>query len=198
MKRLLILLLLLPSLAWGSDLGQDYARMNPYILGGGASAAADGPNAWYFSCTATPTSEPVYDTGGSNVGPGALVGSPVTIAASGTLTKIKFKRHTSNTDSSAFKLAVYDTGGNYQTGMTCTVGATTSTDWLECTLSSGVAISAGTYAVVNAGSANNMVWYNNYTDGYNNFDVNYAAFPAASYVLGSYDGRCMAYALYVD
>lgn len=39
MKRLLFILLLLPSLAWGSDLGQDYARMNPYILGGGASAA---------------------------------------------------------------------------------------------------------------------------------------------------------------
>lgn len=36
MKRLLLLLLLLPSLAWG----QEYARMNPYILGGGASAAA--------------------------------------------------------------------------------------------------------------------------------------------------------------
>lgn len=36
MKKLLILLLLLPSLAWG----QEYARMNPYILGGGASAAA--------------------------------------------------------------------------------------------------------------------------------------------------------------
>lgn len=40
MKKLLICLLLLPSLAWGSDLGQDYARMNPYILGGGVSAAA--------------------------------------------------------------------------------------------------------------------------------------------------------------
>lgn len=35
MKKLLICLLLLPSLAWG----QDYARMNPYILGGGVSAA---------------------------------------------------------------------------------------------------------------------------------------------------------------
>lgn len=41
MKRLLLILLLLPSLAWGSDLGQDYARMNPYILGGGVSAAAE-------------------------------------------------------------------------------------------------------------------------------------------------------------
>ena len=40
MKRLLLLLLLLPSLAWGSDLGQEYARMNPYILGAGGSAAA--------------------------------------------------------------------------------------------------------------------------------------------------------------
>jgi hypothetical protein len=39
MKRLLILLLLLPSLAWG----EDYARMNPYILGGGVSAAACTP-----------------------------------------------------------------------------------------------------------------------------------------------------------
>src|SRR5574343_453098 len=36
MKRLLICLLLLPSLAWG----QEYARMNPYILGGGVAAAA--------------------------------------------------------------------------------------------------------------------------------------------------------------
>lgn len=36
MKRLLILLLLLPSLAWG----QEYARMSPYILGAGVSAAA--------------------------------------------------------------------------------------------------------------------------------------------------------------
>jgi hypothetical protein len=36
MKRLLILLLLLPSLAWG----EDYARMNPYVLGAGVSAAA--------------------------------------------------------------------------------------------------------------------------------------------------------------
>lgn len=34
-KGLLIALLLLPSLAWG----QEYARMNPYILGGGGSAA---------------------------------------------------------------------------------------------------------------------------------------------------------------
>jgi hypothetical protein len=38
MKRLLILLLLLPALAWGGDI--EIARMNPYILGGGASAAA--------------------------------------------------------------------------------------------------------------------------------------------------------------
>jgi len=36
MKKLLFALLLLPSLAWG----QEYARMNPYILGGGVSAAA--------------------------------------------------------------------------------------------------------------------------------------------------------------
>jgi hypothetical protein len=35
-KGLLITLLLLPSLAWG----QEYARMNPYILGGGVAAAA--------------------------------------------------------------------------------------------------------------------------------------------------------------
>ena len=35
MKRLLLLLLLLPSLAWG----QEYARMNPYVLGAGVSAA---------------------------------------------------------------------------------------------------------------------------------------------------------------
>ena len=39
MKRLLFLLFLLPSLAWGSDLGQEYARMNPYVLGAGVSAA---------------------------------------------------------------------------------------------------------------------------------------------------------------
>jgi hypothetical protein len=36
MKRLLILLLLLPSLAWG----QEYARMSPIMLGGGVAAAA--------------------------------------------------------------------------------------------------------------------------------------------------------------
>lgn len=36
MRRLLIALLLLPSLAWG----QEYARMNPYILGSGVSAAS--------------------------------------------------------------------------------------------------------------------------------------------------------------
>src|SRR5574343_1225229 len=39
MKKLLICLLLLPSLAWGAET-QDYARMNPYVLGGGVSAAA--------------------------------------------------------------------------------------------------------------------------------------------------------------
>lgn len=38
MKKFILFFLLLPSLAWGSDLGQDYARMNPYILGGGVSA----------------------------------------------------------------------------------------------------------------------------------------------------------------
>jgi hypothetical protein len=46
MKKLLYLLLLLPSLAWG----QEYARMNPYILGGGVSAAAASPY-----CTGTTT-----------------------------------------------------------------------------------------------------------------------------------------------
>ena len=35
MKRIIFLLLLLPSLCWG----QEYARMNPYILGSGAAAA---------------------------------------------------------------------------------------------------------------------------------------------------------------
>jgi hypothetical protein len=37
MKKLLIALLLLPSLAWGAE--TQIARMNPYILGGGGSAA---------------------------------------------------------------------------------------------------------------------------------------------------------------
>ena len=51
MKRLLILLLLLPSLAWG----QDYARLGMPILGGGAAAVA-GTTAYCTgaaTCTAT-------------------------------------------------------------------------------------------------------------------------------------------------
>jgi hypothetical protein len=50
MKKLLICLLLLPSLAWG----QEYARMNPYILGGGVSAACTPTTG---SCTNATTGE---------------------------------------------------------------------------------------------------------------------------------------------
>lgn len=50
MKKLLLILLLLPSLAWGAET-QEYARMNPYILGGGASAAAGcGGGTSYLVC----------------------------------------------------------------------------------------------------------------------------------------------------
>lgn len=45
MKRLLIFLLLLPSLAWGEE-PLLLSRMNPYILGGGVAAAA-----YSFACT---------------------------------------------------------------------------------------------------------------------------------------------------
>lgn len=50
MKRLLILLLLLPSLAWG----QDYARLGTAIIGGGASAACTPTTG---SCTNATTGE---------------------------------------------------------------------------------------------------------------------------------------------
>lgn len=50
MKRLIFILLLLPCLAWGSDLGQEYARMSPIMLGGGMPVATCGP-----------TSEPAGD-----------------------------------------------------------------------------------------------------------------------------------------
>jgi hypothetical protein len=49
MKRLLILLLLLPSLAWSAE-PIEVARMNPYILGGGVAAAA---STFCSSATAT-------------------------------------------------------------------------------------------------------------------------------------------------
>lgn len=49
MKRLLIFLLLLPSLAWSAE-PIEVARMNPYILGGGVAAAA---STFCSSATAT-------------------------------------------------------------------------------------------------------------------------------------------------
>lgn len=193
MKRLLILLLLLPSLAWG----EDYARMNPYVLGAGVSAAADGPNAWYYSCTETPTVEPAQDDY-ANVSTGYAYCGSVVVPTGGSLTKIAFHRPTNDSQDSPFKLGIYDTSGNYQTGMTCTIPSTTSNGWLECSLGSPVAISAATYRICAVADPGHYFSYNNDFHGYYDSTAPYADFPEASYAQGQYDLHCLSGKLYVD
>ena len=195
MKKLILLLLLIPSLAWGqvSTSGVSLSGCSS----GGVSAAADGPNAWYYSCTETPTVEPAQD-GYANVGGDFAYCGSVTVPTGGTLTKIAFHRPSNDLESYSYKLGVYDTSGNYQTGMTCEIGATTTAGWLECTLSSGVAISAGDYRICVDSGFGHYYSYNNDFNGYYDRSAPYADFPEASYTQTQYDLHCMTGKLYVD
>jgi hypothetical protein len=76
---------LLPSLAWGAET-QDYARMNPYILGGGVSAATC--SLWTSSTDGSP-----LDGNLGDVDSRSLRGQEVNDSVSSCICKVSFYDH---------------------------------------------------------------------------------------------------------
>lgn len=141
MKRLLILLLLLPSLAWGGDI--EIARMNPYILGGGVAGGSSGCSYSFSALDADVTSDIA-----------AAWRIPVaasTLGCSGTSIRITLEAHSSSNsiisgtsvgeqaaqpeDFTAVPTRItWDTGSN---GKTISAGTTATSDWVSYTWTDG-------------------------------------------------------------
>jgi len=106
-------------------------------------APAAGPNTWYDAGSAPDT--------GYNIGTNTIW-SNVTVAASGSCTKLRFYCYTYYSTKTVY-LALYSSQTGPLTGGTANVSVT-GTGWFEATLASPVAVTAGTYqvaAVVDSG-----------------------------------------------
>ena len=149
MKRIILILLLLPSLAWGGDLGQDYARMNPYILGGAAAA---------LSCAATPYESAETDSNNitvKNSTPYTYGGQTAyTVSGATSLCRLDVLYDTIVGDVSSLNYyaevwSMTTTSLNSRVCQSAAVTGIASTGWKQFDFSGGCDLSAATnYAVV--------------------------------------------------
>ncbi len=187
MKRILLTLFLLlfctPALAFSPAIQA--------VLGMGA--AADGPNVWYYSCTATPLVEPTW-TGYLNE-PNTTASCQQIALGAGTLTKLSVKA--SETYAETEKLALYDTSGNLLS-VACTTGTFVNDTWMDCTLGTPYTVSAATYNICGMVSVNNAyIKYLSSTTSWFQESLLYASFPYATLTLGT-GISCIAFRAYVD
>lgn len=122
---------------------QAWAGSNPYVLGGGVPAAADGPNVYYYPSGKSESSFTGSQTGLS----GYKAGGVITTDQSGTATKIRVKID-ANSTSGNVKCCVYDNSNNLLGGGTFTLDNDDGPKWYECNLSSSFSAPAATYKVL--------------------------------------------------
>lgn len=190
MKKLLLALLLIPTLAFAGDI--QLARLSPAVVGGGVPVAAGGPDAWYDSGT--------YSTTSTAAG-GAYNGMSLTVGEAGTATKLR--SYVGHEDETGVKIALYDSSGNLVTGCgggncTCTIADLGATGWHECTLpGTGVSVTATTYWVFRVSDAN--VYRGLAAAGTGCYGAEaYATFPAATKTITGCDGSNYLVGVYVD
>jgi hypothetical protein len=164
----------------------------------GVSAAASGPDAWYYACTDTPTSEPSYGTS-AGFSSGQFKCVSITLPA-GTVTK--FSVYANEDYNEKHKMALYDGSRNLVAGDGTEVtflGYDPDTGWRDITLGTPTVIGAGTYnlcGIMNI-SSSGCVKANTYTShGY--ASQTYASWPAATHDAFSTDTNCYAYRIYLD
>lgn len=194
MKRLLIVIVLLAAPAWAEE-PFNLARMSGPMLGAGGSAAADGPNTYYYSCTDTPTSEPEWGYS-TNINTTAYC-SQWKVSQSGTVTKLAVlaKEIYGNTA----KIAIYNTSGSKLSDGCTTDGSFSKDTWEECTLGSAYPITAGDYYLCYMGDpTNHKVGDLSAVNSKSQTSLTYADFPHSSLTLGDRASHCTALYGYVD
>jgi hypothetical protein len=173
--------------------------MNLTVVGGGV-AAASGPNAWYYACTATPTVEPTWTGYTFAFGTTTIFSANINIPVGGTLTKFRIK----SGEAGAYygKLALYVQALNGAIlSESCTAGPWLANTWLECTLSTPYVVSSGDYMIAYIPSDNLYTYYlivdpvqpTRGTSVYANFPASYSTFGGDG---GS--ANCPAVAAYVQ
>lgn len=175
------------------------ARSTTVVVGGPAAAApAGGPDAWYYSCTGTPASEPSWNAY-ATTNPNYAACSDITIpaGAGGTATQVSLKRYDTDPTTN-YKIAIY-VGTTYQTGATCSIASNAAAGWADCTLGTPLSVTAeATYKICSdtdqAGVDSRIM--NNVNGAYS--AATYSSFPAASYSWTTWTNICPAVRIYVD
>jgi roadblock/LC7 domain-containing protein len=176
---------------------EDSCREEPMQLamlyGMFGSAAPVGPNAWFYSCTATPLVEPTW-TGNSSGAPNTYAYcSQITLAA-GNITK--FSVYAGETYAETSTLALYDTSGNQLSG-SCTT-ETYASAWMDCTISSPYAVAAGDYYLCLMNSVNSFIVKYLNVSSTQQSTLSYASFPYATLTLSEFPAQCDAVRVFVQ
>ena len=162
------------------------------------AAGAGGPDAWYYSCTDTPATEPTWADGHTTSSNTNVTLTPITISSGGSITKFSIKGD--ETYAEYAKLALYSVSGNTATQLStsCTTGSFIP-GWIDCTLGTPYTVSSGSYyigiitdinAFVKRLTTNNEKLCSSQT---------YADFPKSEYTgVGDVSNHCTAVRLYVD
>lgn len=184
MRRLLALLLVLPSLVWaGQGMGPGPGLSRAAGGGGG------GGGAWYYGAPGTDTFAATASTGASYCNGGVVSG-----VTGLSVTKLSYKQATLNAATAA-KVAAFDTGSPANLLGSATASSLTADAWIDVTItpftaSGNVRVCVGwngnTYAYKNI--SNNGVWAS----------ITYASYPPSTLTLNTDTNNAWAVRVYAQ
>lgn len=190
-KRLLIICALILSVATA------HAQGVPGVGSAKPTAAVDGPNTWYYSCSNDGTA-PSWTAKSNQTGATVIYDSTINIPTGGTLTK--FAIYSGETYAQYAKLALYDTSGN-QLSVSCTTSAFVNDTWnAECTLGTPYAVTSGNYLIKHIVNLTpyNAYYYTGSLINRNKSGMTYNDFPYTSTTADTAASRCSAVRAYID
>lgn len=172
----------------------DHITVAGLVLGlTGVGIIADGPNVWYYS-----NGTDNYTNGTASDGTTTVRSSDILIAATGSLTKLSYKNYGGTVGES--KLAIYTTSGTLLSSG-CTASGSGYNAWVDCTLGTPYAVTAGSTIRVawQSADSNTTIQYISGAsgDGFYSSAGAYGSFPAGSL---TYNSTTQKYAVraYVD